>query len=145
MSLNRPLPSSIAVTKIVTPTNPAAGAEISVASPVGKSWDLLAVRVTLVTAAAVANRRVAVFLDDGGANTYWKWTVGVDQAASLTRVYQFLRSVTNEVDRSAVNGELYEPLDDDLLLLQNWRLRTSTSAIQAADQLSVVLHVVEYG
>lgn len=144
MSLNRPLPSSVAVTKVVIPSNPAAGADVSVSAPVGKSWDLLAARITLVTAAAVANRQVAFSLDDG-TTTFWKWTAGVTQAASLTRVYQFLRSLNSEVDRSAVNNEVYEPLDDDLLLLQGWRLRTGTIGIQAADQLSVVLHVVEYG
>src|SRR4051794_36291420 len=101
-----PLPSTIATTKTVTGPDPAAGAEILVTVPAGKWWLLRALRFTLVTSATVANRRPALTIDDG-ATEWWRWRAGVDQAASLTRLYQFLHEANNEVDRTATFAELY--------------------------------------
>lgn len=143
--MDRPRPSTLATSKVVTGADPAAGAEISVTAPNGKSWDLLAVKFTLVTSAAVANRRPALALDDGTTEWY-RWRTGVDQAASLTRSYNFLHSLSAEADRSATFGEMYEPLEDELLLGPGSRIKTVTDALQAGDNYGApVLFVVEYG
>jgi hypothetical protein len=144
MALNRPLPSSIAATKVVTGSAPGAAAEITQTVPAGKWWDVLAVRLSLTTSATAGNRRPELVIDDG-ATTYWSWRAGVDQGVSLTRSYQFLRSLSNEVDRSATFNEMFEPLDEDMLLPSGHRIRTSSS-LQAADQWAApVFYVVEYG
>lgn len=145
MGVQRPLPSNLSVSKVVTGADPAAGAEVLATVPAGKWWDLLAVKFTLVTSASVANRRLALAIDDG-TTEWWRFRVGVDQAASLTRTYQFLRSLTAEVDRSATFLEMYEPLDEDLLLGPGSRVKTVTSALQGTDDYGApVLYVVEYG
>jgi hypothetical protein len=130
--------------KIITGTDPGAGAEISVTVPTGKFWQLLSATFSLVTSATVANRRPSLTLDDG-TNVFWRWRTGVDIAASLTRAYFFESELNAEVDRIAVDSSLYEPLAPRLLG-QGYRIRTSTTAIQAGDDYGApLLYVVEYG
>lgn len=98
-----------------------------------------------MTAVAAANRRPALALDDG-TTEFWRWRVGVDQAASQTRAYQFITSLSNEVDRSSTFAEMYEPLDAGIFLPPGGRVKTVTQAIQAADDYGApTLYVVEYG
>ena len=145
MSAGVPSITSRPIRKIVTGGNPAAGAEISVTVPAGKWWKLLSVRFTLVTSAAAANRRPALALDDG-TTEFMRWRTGVDQAASITRLYQFLTSLTNEVDRSTTFQEMYEPLDTDILLPPGGAIKTVTQAKDAADDYGApVLQIVEFG
>lgn len=137
--------TNIAVRKVVTAANPAAGAEVLATVPVGKWWDILAVKFVLVTSAAAANRRPALTIDDG-TTEFWRWRAGVDQAASLTRTYQFLAQLNVEVDRSTTFNEMYEPLDEGLVLGPGYRIKTVTQALDVADDYGApVLYVVEYG
>jgi hypothetical protein len=65
-----PIRSSIegpGVLRSITGTNPAANAEISETVPTNARWRVHAIRFTLVTDANVANREVALTLDDGAA------------------------------------------------------------------------------
>jgi len=134
------------VRKAITGADPAAGADINEAVPAGKWWKLLSVKFTLATSAVAANRRPALVLEDGAAVEFWRWRTGVDQAASLTRTYQFLTSLSTEVDRSTTFNELYEPLDEDLVLPPGGRVKTVTQAKDAGDNYGApVLYVVEYG
>jgi hypothetical protein len=144
MGIDRPLPSTLAVTKVVTGANPAAGAEISVSVPAGKSWHLLAVKFTLVT-----SRRSRT----GGPrsrSTTARPSTGAGASGRPGRVAHAQLPVPalahREVDRSTTFNEMYEPLDEDMLLGPGSRIKTVTSAIQAADDYGApVLYVVEYG
>jgi hypothetical protein len=61
---------------------------VSDAVPAGKVWRLIAVLLTLVTDANVANRRVHLTLDDG-ATVFFRRGSNATQAASLTQNYEF--------------------------------------------------------
>lgn len=52
--------------RVVTGTDPAAGLDISETVPAGATWELLAVRLVLVTSATVADRRPILILRVGG-------------------------------------------------------------------------------
>ncbi len=120
---------------------PAAGAEIVTAVPANATWRLLSWRAQLVTAIAVANRRVHLVVDDGA-------TILQDLASADTEVASLARNYNAAADgfpRVAQDSEVYIPLPAGLVLRSGFRIRTLTTAIQAADQWGAPqLFVEEY-
>lgn len=136
--------SSLSTTRVVTGTDPAATAEVSVTVTAGKEWRVESVKFVLVTNATVANRLPAISIDDG-TTEFWRFRSTVAQTASLTWTYYFLASIDTEINRSAVN-EMYEPLPSGLLLGPGWRILTTTAGIQTGDNYGApVLYVTEFG
>jgi len=119
--------------------NPAAGADWSQTVPTAARWLVRGGTATLVTAIAVATRQVAIVIDDG-ANTLMTIEAGVSQAASLTQIYSLLPGQTTS---TLISTQLPIYLPPDLRLLAGWRIRTSTGAIQAADQWSAIRLLIE--
>jgi hypothetical protein len=111
--------------------DPAAGAEVVQQVPVGQAWELLAVRFVLVTSAAVANRRVNLCFDDGGAPIlFCKIGAPTAQVASQNIGYTF-----------TVGAPFTQPSDmvcpiPLLRLPAGWRWRTITDSIDAGDNFS---------
>jgi hypothetical protein len=100
------------------PSNPSAGADVSVVVPAGQRWSAGTFTATLTTSATVATRAVTLVIDDGANIVYSAPGVPASQAASLTQVYSFTLPA--------------------LTLNPTWRIRTVTGSIQAADQWSLV-------
>ncbi len=117
------------VLRRVTGADPAAGAELSVTVPTGARWRVLSLEATLVTGAAVANRRVQWVLDDG-ATEYFRIVVGSDQTASQTVRYTLTMYHSGHTVRILV---MVEPLLIVGLIPAGHRLRTVTNLIAAAD------------
>ena len=82
--------------------------------PTDRYWRIMSLRATLVSAAAVGNRRVAMTIDrnaTGDTEPYIEIRAGVDQAASVTRYYVF----SPNVDRLAAFADtdwLVNPIPD---------------------------------
>lgn len=128
--------------KIVTGSDPGAGAESTVTVPAGKAWEVLSYKITLVTDATVANRRNRLILDDG-ATEFARFFSLLVQPASLTWTHTFAK-------HGAMNGGAADALANinpfpDVILGPGYRIITSTVAIQAGDNYGVpALLVVEY-
>jgi len=113
----------------VTGTDPAAGAEISESVPTNARWRLRSLRASLVTDATVATRTVNFIVDDG-ATTLLNFPGVTTQTASLTRAYNVAEY---GFQPSAVGTDIFFYIPFLVRLLQGWRIRTSTTNLQAGD------------
>lgn len=117
---------------VVAVANPAAGADYSIIVPAGVNWLVRSIRFQLVTAVAAGNRFVELRVDDGAGNIFADISGGTVQAASLTFLYTFAAGLPV----SANNNVFTNGLPAEMRLPGGFRIRTVTTAIQAADQFS---------
>jgi hypothetical protein len=121
-----------ALANVVAVGNPAAGNDYSIIVPAGVNWLVRSIRMQFVTGAGVANRFVTLRVDDGLGNIFADISGGTVQAASLTFLYTF----ANGLPVSANNNVFTNGLPTEMRLPGGFRIRTVTTAIQAADQFS---------
>ena len=128
--------------RIVTGTNPAAGAEISEAVPANARWKLKGLIASLVSDATVLNRKVRFEVDDG-TNVIFPTITGPNHAASSTFVY--VPTAGYPVEQAAIHGANYYifPLPMDLVLFQGYQIYTVTANIQAGDDWGAPRILVE--
>lgn len=129
--LQRPTDGAGVISSVVI-SAPAAGADFTVSVPAGARYRLISLFATLTTAVAVANRGVTLVVDDG-VNILGQYPAQTVQAASLAVGYTFGDSVTGQ---ASVQGFESVSTPGMMFLGQNWRIRSVTSNIQAADQWS---------
>lgn len=127
------------VIRLVTGTDPAAGAEISETVPTNAKWRLVALRAALVTDATVANRTLSLLIDNG-SSVFFHIGDGFTQTAGLNVSHVF--SVGAGAYGNS-NGAVQGWLPTDAFLMGGYRIRTSTSNLQAADDLSSPHMLVE--
>jgi len=120
-----------AAVRTITGTVPAAGADIVETVPARTRWQLLSIAASLTTSAVAATRAPSLTIDDGGT-IHFQVGPSATQAASLTALYSAGSGINNnwELGPNIHNWPLYAPA----LLPAGHRIRTVTSAIQAADQ-----------
>lgn len=114
--------------------NPAAGADFIYTVPTAQRNRIISVFFTLTTSAAVATRDVSIIIDDG-ANILGRFPANVTQLATLTNVYTASAAPYPTTSLATV---AMIPLPPDLRMFQAWRLRSSTAALDAADQFSTI-------
>ncbi len=146
MDIGLPLPWGIVpaerVFRIRGGDDPAAGAEVSVAVPGGVLWEVLSVRVPLVTDATAANRRPTLTYDDGSTE-FARAPVGVDVVASTSAVVEWFPDA-NLGGVVGANGAITGPLPR-MPLEGGFRVRTVTLGLVAGDNYGApVLYVAEY-
>jgi hypothetical protein len=124
--------------KVVTGSDPAAGAECQDAVPAGKVWRLIAVLLTLVTDANVATRRVHITLDDG-TTVFHRRGSNATQAASLTQNYSF----AGEAGEAAVRDLFVADPLPVFELPAGARISTVTVSKQAGDNYGAPKYYVE--
>jgi hypothetical protein len=126
--------------KIVKVADPAAGAEFALTAPGNGLWRVLSVGFRLVTSAVVANRTAALVADDG-TDIFFRTNASLQQAASLTVDYGAFAGASSG-GFAGVAG-LSPLIQDGVWLQPGWRLRTVTGAIDATDQYSRIVALVE--
>lgn len=116
----------------ITGTLPVAGAEITEVVPTGAIWQLQTIHFTLTTSANVANRQPHILIDDG-TNVLYDGVSINPIAASLVTSFNAAPGIfpVGPVDNSV---RIVLPIQ--ILLLSGFRIRTSTTALQANDQYS---------
>lgn len=122
------------IVKTVATTDPAANVEISQTVPAGQFWQILGARVALVTDANVANRTVALTIDDGTTvvNSYVSPST---QAASLTYNYNF---VAGGVNVTTLGTDVGVQVGPNLILPAGYRIKTVTTNRQVTDNFGVM-------
>jgi hypothetical protein len=119
---------------------PAAGAEVSDAVPAGREWILRSTCVLFTASAAAANRVPMLFIDDGGANIMARVQMGTaitaSQAPRLTWAPGLQAGANAALNQTA--GWVME-----CRMLPGWRIRTLTTALDAGDQYSAPVYMVE--
>ena len=126
--------------RVVPQAAPAAGSEFVVASGGGTYWRLISLRFILTTDANAANRIVTLLADDN-SDAFWQNGISGAQVATTAQAY----SVTTGANNFGA-GAAIRPIgwpDAGLWLYPGWRLRSLTEAIQAGDQYSDIVALVE--
>ena len=119
-----------------TGTDRAAGVEMS-ETPTATWKTLYAVRVRLVTSAAVATRTLTLVIDDG-ANILWQKIAPATQTASLTRDYVFVLPPYTDAGAFDANNQIVLTLPA-IPMLPGHRIRTLTTNLQAGDDFGAPL------
>lgn len=119
---------------------PAAGAEINLTPDEGGLWRITWLLFTFTASVAVANRNIAVTVDDGNA-VVQRYTTANVQAASSANTYGAYPGVT---PGALVGGLVLLAMPDEGIILdQGWHLRTVTALIDVADQYSAITATIE--
>lgn len=126
--------------RLISGTDPAAGAEISETVPTSARWRLLTIRYTLVTSAVAGTRRSNLVLDDG-TTIFARHIAGVTQGVSTTLVYNWGVGLSRLT--AAVTGETMDPFIDYVQLRGAFRFRTDTTSLDAGDNYSAPDFLVE--
>lgn len=129
------------VVRAVQGADPAAGVEPSITVPTGARWRVLAFSAQLVTDATAANRFPMFEVNDPtlAANVY-RAAPAAAQAASLTQAYQV---GPHGVVAAVVNGLVMMPSPVELHVFAGQILRFTTTNIQAGDNWTAPLAIVE--
>lgn len=115
---------------ISTDDDPAAGVEVIVDVPGRATWELIAVRVDLVTDATAPVRAPALVIDNGSTEVA-RIPAGATVAASLTSRITWVAGGGSGIAIGTVNmGPLPVP---PLGLPGGWRVRTATDNLAAGD------------
>ncbi len=128
---------------VQTVGNPAAGVDWTIAINGNARWRVAAIRATLTTAVAVANRSAILQFVQAG-NIAYNACAAPNQAASLTWVYNWGAGVTTllaTVGAGTPNVETSTPVD--LWLAPGMTIQTVTQNLQAADQWTTITLLVE--
>lgn len=125
--------------RAVVGTVPAAGGEVLDVVPAGRQWILRAARVSLTTAVAVANREATLTVDDGAGHIMAQSADPTVIAASLTFALSWAAGFVTALGVASHSI----PWMYECRLLPGWRITTVTAAIQAADQYTAPVYMIE--
>lgn len=123
----------------ITGATPAAGGEISETVPTGARWELLALTATLTPSGTVANRDPTLVFDDG-ANVYAKSDMHINEPTGSVWINTWFQGANSAGTLQASAAQA--PIGIGLRLAAGHRIRTSTIAIQVADQWSAIQYLV---
>lgn len=110
---------------------PSAGADFIVFPRAGEDWRILGVRAQLVTSAAVANR-IPSFNWDDTTNVARQVPPGVVQVASLSITWCW--NLDSSFTSTSILGTVAGVSLPDVVVPSGWRFRSSTQALDVADQ-----------
>lgn len=126
--------------KLITGTDPAAGAQISETVPTNAYWRIISARAEFVTDATVVDRYQRWRLTDG-TDIFWKTPNTVTQTASLSEDYQYGIGLGEE------HGGLNEPnfgvAPPSFWLPEGYQLLSEVTNMQAGDDWGAPLIFVE--
>jgi len=125
--------------RVIAGSTPVAGAEINEVVPTNARWRLISAFFQLTAANAGGTRTVRVTVDDG-LNKYYQVSanggVAVNTVATLALCNQGAPS-------SQISTDLYIAHDSNLLMLPAHRWRTLTNNLNAADQYTNPIYIVQ--
>lgn len=125
--------------RVITGTDPAAGAEVSETVPTAALWRLHALRVSLVTDATVASRYPFLVYDDG-TTEFHRSGAGALQAASLTTIQNWAIGEARALLSTQAGNA---PIPSGVWLAGGSRIRTVTANLQAGDNYGAPVYIVE--
>lgn len=126
--------------KMVAVAAPAAGANFELKTPGGEFWLLHSITFRFVASGAVGNRLVHLFADDQ-TDVYYRVPANSIVAAAGDQRFSGFPGAPQS---AAIGNEVVFPLPNGgLLLPPGWRFRTSTDAIDVADQYSEIRALVQ--
>jgi hypothetical protein len=132
--MGNPLDFTTADVITLTPSNPAAGADLSILVPVKTIIMPISLSITFNTA-AVGGSRLMRFAAFDGVSFIHNWASSVTQIANMTRDYYSALGILDQ-DQGANGTGIYLSLPDKMLLRFGDSIQTRTHGMNAADQIS---------
>lgn len=126
--------------RAITGTLPAAGSDIHEVVPTNRRWKLLGLRANLTTSATVANRFARFTLSDGGGIIYFGAGSSFAHVASTAINYAIFPGSQFFND---TNGTITVPFPNEQFLKPASIISTATIGIQAGDQWTAPLYLVQ--
>ena len=117
------------ILRSITGTDPAAGIEVIETVPTNARWRIRTLRATMVASADVATRTVNWNIDDG-TNILFQRPGVTTQTAGVTATYMLAEY---GFQPSVVGTTIFFYVPFMFALLQGWRIVSSTTNLQAAD------------
>lgn len=136
---SREMTDGAGVLRSIVGTLQPVGTEILETVPPQRRWNLLAFRAGLTTSATVANRFAGYLIDDG-TNVFLQIRTSVALTASNLNVYEITPGNQFYND---TQGDFFLPAPTPVLLKAGYRIRTGTNGLQAGDQWSAPLYLVQ--
>jgi hypothetical protein len=131
---NQALTAGVGIPGTFNVANPGAGADWTFISALGDRSVVVSVEAVLTTAVAVANRVPHLQIQDTNNSIVFDVAAAAAQAASTVVRYSWIAGVQPVIN----DGAAIAPLPENLILVVNHKIRTVTTAIQAADQWSAI-------
>lgn len=125
--------------RLLTGTNPGAGLAVNETVPTGARWQLLYVKATLTTSAAVANRVPNLSFDDG-TNYYCQFDANVTTTASSARDYLWAHGM--DVKAAASAAGVTQGMGTTPALPAGHRIHLTATGLDAADAFSSIRYLV---
>ena len=119
---------------------PGAGVQFTRTTVQGYWERILSMFFLLTTSAAVANRQVAVEVQDGDGNVLGGAAAGQVQAASLAGRYYAGWSMSNTSAAAPIRQSLALP---PMFLQPSWKIVSNVAALDAGDTITLIRGVVE--
>lgn len=132
-------------TRSVVLPPPPAGSDLSYLPAGGQGTRLLALAAALTTSATVANRTPVLRLQDQDGNTVWQTAAATAQTATTAWTYSASSTGGAAESGSAQTAGVVSLAMPDLWVPAGWAWSTLTGGLQAADQWSGLVAVVETG
>lgn len=121
---------------VLTPANPAAGANFVVTVPANYVYRFVGGRFTFVTSAVVANRVVTIEYATAAPAIVGKWRRNTSHVASETKVYYF--NSNNPTMETGIANDIYAPAWYCIQLSAGMLFQSNIILIDAGDQISNV-------
>jgi len=119
--------------------SPAAGANFSMTVPTNTMWHLMALQFTLTASAAVANRFFEVTFDNG-VSTF----LTVANSGALTASQVGVGVVSDGAALAGAGALVFQlNVSPTMRLMAGYRIQSAIQNLQAADQISAVVGLVE--
>lgn len=128
---------------LIIGTAPAAGAEIAETVPARRLWKLRSFSTVLTASVAVANRAPILRIEDGGGNFFFRSALNNFVVASGVGNLCWAPGMTYTAPGVATNTAGMADIPQEMFLRPGWIIRTLTLNLQAADQYSAPVYVVE--
>lgn len=125
---------SVAASVVQTVVQPAAGADWTFTYTGPPNRLLIGAQAQFVTSAAVANRVPLINIRDGAGNFICSVSASAAQTATTTQKYNLMPGGSPNL----FGGRAIIPMPYNLAVGNGWTIGTSTSAIDVADQWSLI-------
>jgi hypothetical protein len=134
------IPDTHGKLKIISGTDPAAGADPTLVADANTRWRIITVKAELVTDATVATRQARLELVVGGNTMFTVWSQ-VTHAASIDNTYFWY---PGGPDRSAaISNTINTGLPIEILMSGANQLQIQTNNLQAGDNWSAITAYIE--
>lgn len=131
-----PVPQILGEPFVFTPANPAAGANLAFVLPASYRYQIMAVRLTLLTSGVVANRNCILRITDATPTILTEVISLLNHAAATTNIYIFCDQGYSHT--AAFADRIINGIPCRMSCPPGWIISTLVNNMDAADQISAV-------